>query len=32
VALEIGAPVYQDLNGLQLETDWTTTLGWQYAF
>ncbi|MGR3545624.1 MAG: transporter [Roseovarius sp.] len=32
LALEIGAPVYQDLNGLQLETDWTTTLGWQYAF
>lgn len=32
VALEIGAPVYQDLNGLQLETDWIATLGWQYAF
>lgn len=32
VAFEIGAPVYQDLNGLQLETDWIATLGWQYAF
>lgn len=32
VALEIGLPVYQDLNGLQLETDWTAMLGWQYAF
>ncbi|MDT8326153.1 MAG: transporter [Roseovarius sp.] len=32
IAFEIGAPVYQDLNGLQLETDWTATLGWQLAF
>jgi hypothetical protein len=32
LAAEIGAPVYQDLNGLQLETDWIATLGWQYAF
>jgi len=32
LAAEIGMPVYQDLNGLQLETDWIATLGWQYAF
>lgn len=32
IAFEFGVPVYQDLNGPQLETDWTLTLGWQYAF
>ena len=32
LALEVGAPVYQDLNGPQLETDWMATLGWQLAF
>jgi len=32
VALEFGAPIYQDLNGPQLETDWTFTLGYQKAF
>lgn len=32
LALEAGAPVYQDLNGPQLETDWMFTLGWQKAF
>lgn len=32
LALEVGAPIYQYLNGLQLETDWIATLGWQYAF
>ncbi|SLN45838.1 hypothetical protein PEL8287_02368 [Roseovarius litorisediminis] len=31
-ALEVGAPVYQNLNGFQLETDWTLTAGWQLAF
>ncbi len=31
-ALEAGAPVYQDLNGPQLETDWILTVGWQKAF
>lgn len=31
-ALEAGAPVYQNLNGPQLETDWILTLGWQKAF
>lgn len=32
LALEVGAPVYQDLNGPQMETDWMVTLGWQKAF
>ena len=32
VAFEATAPVYRDLNGPQLETDWTFTVGWQYAF
>lgn len=31
-AIEAGAPVYQVLNGPQLETDWTIIGGWQYAF
>lgn len=31
-AFEIGAPVYQDLNGPQLETDLVFTLGAQYTF
>lgn len=31
-AIEAGAPVYQDLNGPQMETDWTLITGWQYAF
>ncbi|MEM8987029.1 MAG: transporter [Pseudomonadota bacterium] len=29
LGLEFGIPVYQDLNGPQMETDWTVTLGWQ---
>ncbi|NRA30331.1 MAG: transporter [Parvularculaceae bacterium] len=32
VAAEVGLPLYRDLNGPQLETDLTFTLGWQYAF
>lgn len=32
LALEVGAPVYQRLDGPQLETDVTVTLGWQYSF
>lgn len=31
-AVEFGLPVYQNLNGPQLETDWLLTAGWQYAF
>ena len=29
LALEYGQPVHQDLNGPQLRTDWTFTVGWQ---
>lgn len=32
VAVEAGWPLYQDLNGLQMETDLTVTAGWQYAW
>ena len=32
LALEFRVPVYQSLNGPQMETDWTVTLGWQFAF
>lgn len=32
LALELGVPVYQDLNGLQMEQDWSLSVGWQYAF
>ncbi|GAB4525569.1 MAG: transporter [Amphiplicatus sp.] len=32
LAAEILFPIYQDLNGPQLETDWTLTIGWQKAF
>ena len=31
-AIEAGVPVHQDLNGVQMETDWTLNLGWQKAF
>ena len=31
-ALEVGVPIYRDLNGPQLETDSTITAGWQKAF
>ncbi len=32
LAFEAALPSYQDLHGPQLETDWTLTAGWQYAF
>ena len=32
LAAELHLPVWQDLNGVQMETDWTLTLGWQKAF
>ena len=32
LSLEVLAPVYQDLDGPQLETDWTVIVGWQKAF
>lgn len=32
LAVEFALPVYQSLDGPQLETDWVLTLGWQKAF
>ncbi len=32
LAIEGGFPVYQDLDGPQLETDWILTAGWQWIF
>jgi len=32
LAVEFNIPVYQDLDGPQLETDWVLTVGWQKAF
>ncbi|MCY3750774.1 MAG: transporter [Gammaproteobacteria bacterium] len=32
LATELYLPLRRDLNGPQMETDWTITLGWQYAF
>ena len=32
LAIEFGVPVYQRLDGPQLETDWTLMIGWQSAF
>jgi hypothetical protein len=32
LAFEISTPIYEDLNGPQMETDLTATIGWQYAF
>ena len=31
LALEATVPVWQDLNGPQLEVDWSITFGWQYT-
>jgi hypothetical protein len=32
LALEFLAPLWQDLDGPQLERDWALVMGWQYAF
>lgn len=32
LAVEWVRPLYQKLSGPQLKTDWTVTVGWQYAF
>ncbi len=32
LTLEGGLPLYQRLNGPQLETDWRMTIGWQWTF
>ncbi len=31
LAIEVGLPVYQHLDGPQLETDWTVSFGWQFT-
>ncbi|MEW6026907.1 MAG: transporter [Planctomycetota bacterium] len=32
LAIESGWPIYQSLDGPQLETDWKLTVGWQWTF
>ena len=32
LTFEVGMPVYQSLDGPQLETDWLVRAGWQYAW
>ncbi len=32
IGIEVGAPVYQDLNGPQMAGQWFATIGWQKAF
>lgn len=32
LAFDLRIPLWQDLNGYQLETDWTATIGWQKAW
>lgn len=32
LGLEVGQPVYQNLDGPQLETDWIVNANWQFAF
>ena len=32
LAIEATVPVHRDLNGVQMERDWSVMIGWQYAF
>ena len=32
IAVEVGIPVYQDLDGPQLKQDWSIKAGWQWGF
>ncbi|MEX2531057.1 MAG: transporter [Gemmatimonadota bacterium] len=32
VALELGGPLYESLNGPQTSSDWTLNVGWEYSF
>ena len=32
VSVEVGVPIHQDLDGPQLEEDWSVKAGWQWAF
>ena len=32
IGLELGVPIYQDLNGVQSKTDWTLAMAWRKPF
>jgi len=32
LGIEFGVPIYQNLEGPQLETDWIFSVGWQWIF
>ena len=32
LGIDLRVPLWQDLNGYQLETDWVLTVGWRRAF
>jgi len=32
LAVEVGTPIYEKVDGLQMSNDWNVTLGWQKAF
>lgn len=32
LAIEVGAPVYEKVDGVQMSQDWTATVGWQTTF
>lgn len=32
LAIEVGGPVYERVNGLQMSNDWSFTIGWQKSF
>lgn len=32
VGFEFGAPIYEDVDGIQMSNDWSATLGWHKAF
>jgi hypothetical protein len=32
IALEVGIPIYQELDGPQLKQNWSLKTGWQWVF
>jgi hypothetical protein len=32
LALELGGPLHESLNGPQTSSDWTLNVGWEYSF
>lgn len=32
IAIEVGVPVYEKVDGIQMSHDWTATIGWQTTF